>query len=68
MVLKTAVNWAEESAARLAAERAAKMELQWTALTVVEKADRMVERRVARTVVSWALWLLVRMALSLAAR
>ncbi len=43
------MNWAEESAARLAAERAAKMELQWAALTVVEKADRMVERRVART-------------------
>ena len=62
------MNWAEESAVRLAAERVVKMALQWAALTVVEKADRMVEQRVARTVVSWALWLLVRMALSLAAR
>ena len=62
------MNWAEESAVRLAAERAAKMALQWAALTVVEKADTMVEQRVARTAVSWALWLLVRMALSLAAR
>jgi hypothetical protein len=43
------VNWAEESAARLAAERAVKMELQWAALTVVEKADTKVELRVART-------------------
>ena len=43
------MNWAEKSAARLAAERAAKMELQWAALTVVEKADTKVERRVART-------------------
>ena len=43
------MNWAEKSAARLAAERAAKMELQWAALTVVEKADTKVEQRVART-------------------
>ena len=43
------MNWAEESAARLAAERAVKMELQWAALTVVEKADTKVELRVART-------------------
>ena len=67
-VVRMAASWVLLSVLKTDVRLVVQSAVQTAAWSAAATADTKAELRVARTVVSWALWLLVRMALSLAVR